>query len=385
MKLTITAYTLEDNKLDLENAYAFSGKQAGICYMADDYFSPRMQDREKAIKRFNQTMKTLHHSIADHFNITLLLEDIPKIIAMTLNSLRQYSTSEKSGRYTKIEGSTDEEKRLYDKWKNIFTEVIKAEYGLMDDKMASKLAMENARYILSVFSRTTMSYTTSIRQWNYIIGWIDNFLKLTPKNDFESKLQDEFKILKENLSFLKVENLVDVKNRTFDFLAVQVNSPLAKISEEHFGDTYTSIYSSSFVALGQAQRHRTLKYTMVFNPENQKYYIPPIIRNTPYGKEWLVDIRSISNLYPQGILVKVIERGMTEDFILKCKERICGRAQLEIAIQTKETAEKFYYFDAMPDILSEIVDTGLIKAKCQTMNCQEPCMWGARRATSRKI
>lgn len=386
MKLTVTAFTTEDSNIDLEQFKIFSGKQAGICYMSETYFSEKMTNQETAKKRFERTIPNLHHSIADHVNVTILLEDMPKIVAMILNSLRQYSTSEKSGRYTIMKGNSEREVILYEKWKNIFEKEIKIEYPRIDEKTITKLAMENARYLLSVFTPTTMAYTTSIRQWNYIMDWCDRFIKKEPINKFEELLGIELANLKELLSFLYIDGLRDAKGKSFEFLALQTNSPALNITEEYFGDTYTAIYNGTFVELAQAQRHRTLKYNMIFDPDNLEFYIPPIIIGTELEQMWKKDIESLSDIYPQGALVKIIERGITEDFLLKCQERLCGRAQLEIALQTNEILQKIYKSGAMTSTIKDFINKdGSSKTKCQVLNCQEPCFWGSRFVFKRKI
>jgi len=386
MKLTVTAVTTEDNNIDLEKVKIFSGKQAGICYMSESYFSDKMKNTETAKKRFERTIPSLHHSIADHVNITILLEDLPKIVAMILNSLSQYATSEKSGRYTMMKGSSEKEVIIYDKWKAIFEKEIKTEYPKIDEKTVVKLAMENARYLLSVFTPTTMAYTTTVRQWNYIMDWCDRFVNNKPVNKFEELLGAELSKLKESLSFLYIDSMRDAKNRCFDFMALQTNSPALDIKEEHFGDTYTAIYVATFVELAQAQRHRTLKYSMIFDPDNFNFYIPPIIAGKTLESEWMKDMQSLSDVYPQGALVKVIERGMTEDFLLKCQERLCGRAQLEIAIQTDKTLQKIHKSGAMPSLINEFINTnGTSKTKCQVLNCQERCIWGPKYGLNRMI
>ena len=65
------------------------------------------------------------------------------------------------------------------------------------------------------------------------------------------------------------------------------------------------------------------------------------VRHDDLIEEWGRDITSVAHLYPQGMLVSIRERGTYENFILKCKERLCGCAQLEIALQTKETLNKY--------------------------------------------
>ena len=74
--------------------------------------------------------------------------------------------------------------------------------------------------------------------------------------------------------------------------------------------------------------------------DEPKYYVPPIIKGTKLEEEWLKDISSLEDFYPQGMLVKVNERGTLENFILKCTERLCGAAQLEIMEQTDRIMKK---------------------------------------------
>ena len=99
----------------------------------------------------------------------------------------------------------------------------------------------------------------------------------------------------------------------------------------------------------------------------------------------------MAHLIPQGTEVKVLERGDTEEFFLKVKERICGRAQIEIAKQTADTVKRFAnHKDEMPKYLQNIVEEyikvdGTPKAKCELLKCKEPCIWGRKEAVSRKI
>ena len=48
-------------------------------------------------------------------------------------------------------------------------------------------------------------------------------------------------------------------------------------------------------------------------------------------------MKIVKGFTPQGEIVKISEVGKYEDFILKCKERLCSAAQLEIMLQTRKT------------------------------------------------
>jgi thiaminase len=107
----------------------------------------------------------------------LTLEGIPKILAMILNNEKVYNTSEKSARYTKMNPSK-EEKELYEKWINIYKEKISVEYPKIDEKRVEKLAQENARYLISIFTPATiMGYTVNFCQLNYIVHWFEDYIK----------------------------------------------------------------------------------------------------------------------------------------------------------------------------------------------------------------
>ena len=174
MNVRILGSTKAGYLMTSEMASNFAGKAAGICYMPEDFDAILNEDEEKTMKRAKGTLKSGHHSVYDHVYFNLLIENAPKILAMILNNEGMYTTSEKSARYTKMEPSP-EELELYNKWLNIFYSLIKEEYAekylkYFDNSEApmekaevamKKLAQENARYMISVFTNTVMEYTVS--------------------------------------------------------------------------------------------------------------------------------------------------------------------------------------------------------------------------------
>ncbi len=108
-----------------------------------------------------------------------------------------------------------------------------------------------------------------------------------------------------------------------------------------YGDIFQTHYLASFAELAQAQRHRTLNYT-IKELDTPQYYIPPIIRDKQdLVKEYLADMKSLENNIPQATLVQVFESGTMDDFILKMKERKCSYAQLEINDITQNTLQEY--------------------------------------------
>ncbi len=381
MKVNVIASTKVGYELPKEEALNFSGKSAGICYLPDTLEVLFSEPSEKTERRVNGNIASGHHSVFGHITYNLSLEGIPKILAMILNNEKMYNTSEKSARYTKMEPS-EQEKALYEKWIEIYKEQISKKYPEFDEKKDLKLAQENARYLISVFTPATiMEYTVNFGQLNYIINWAKDYIAEEPDTAFSIKLKEVFKNFLSALPDLEVEGLNSkVKNRKFSLFATR------KQRKEEFGENYCTTYLASFAQLAQAQRHRTLSYEMTLL-DTPKYYIPPIIRGTELEEEWLKDISSLKDYFPQGMLIQVNERGTIENFVLKCTERLCGEAQLEIMEQTKNTMQK--YLEAVKD--NEELYNYLLPyskgARCTfpKWKCTKPCIFGPKGALNRII
>lgn len=380
MKIEVIASTKVGYVLSKEEAIDFSGKSAGICYLPDSLEKLFAEPTEKTRKRANGNLESGHHSVFGHPTYNLILEDIPKIIAMILNNEKIYNTSEKSARYTKMK-SSEQEKNLYEKWITIYKDTISKEYPNFEEKRVQKLAQENARYLISIFTpATTMEYTVSFEQLNFIISWFEDYINNEKENSFTTKVKDAMKEFLQALPELKVEKLNPrLKGTKLSLFA-------SRNREEEFGENYCTNYLASFSQLAQAQRHRTLAYEMTLL-ENPEYYVPEIIKGTKLEEEWIKDISSLEEYYPQGMLVKVNERGTVENFVLKCTERLCGAAQFEIMKQTKTTMDKY---------LKEVKDKTVIYqyllpyskgARCTFpgWKCNSPCIFGGKNAMNRKI
>lgn len=383
MKIKVIASTKVGYELPKEEAVNFSGKSAGICYLPDTLEKLFSESEEKTIKRANGTLKSGHHSVFGHPTYNLSLEGIPKILAIILNNEKMYNTSEKSARYTKMEPS-EEEKELYEKWIDIYKKCISEKYPKIEEKRVQKLAQENARYLISVFTpATVMEYTVNFGQLNYIAHFFENYINdETKKNKFEIKLKEVFAEFLKELPDLQIEGLnADMKKRGLSIFTQRNNR------KEEFGENYCTNYYASFAELAQAQRHRTLYYEISLL-DKPKYYIPPIIRGTELEQKWLEDISSLEEYFPQGMLVKINERGTVENFVLKCTERLCGAAQLEIMEQTKNTMEK--YLKATKETNKDVYEYLLPYSKGARCTfpgwkCNSPCVFGGKKAMERLI
>ena len=381
MEIKVIASTKVGYIMPKDEAVDFSGKSAGICYLPDTVETLFAEAPEKTQRRADGNIKSGHHSVFGHPTYNLCLEGIPKILAMILNNEKIYNTSEKSARYTHMEPSP-QEKELYEKWIEIFKEQILTQYPKFEDKRALKLAQENARYLISVFTpATVMEYTVNFGQLNYIINWAKDYIKNAEENAFSIKLKETFKEFLATMPDLEIEGLDSRnKNRNFSLFAKRKNR------NEEFGENYSVTYLASFAQLAQAQRHRTLSYEMTLLDE-PKYYVPPIIAGTNLEKEWLKDISSLKEFFPQGMLVQVNERGTIENFVLKCMERLCGFSQLEIMQETKNIMNK--YLEATkdkPELYQYLLPYSR-GARCTFpgWKCDSPCVFGGYGAMIRNI
>ena len=381
MEIKVIASTKVGYVMPKDEAVDFSGKSAGICYLPDTLETLFAEAPAKTRRRADGNIKSGHHSVFGHPTYNLSLEGIPKILAMILNNEKIYNTSEKSARYTHMEPSP-QEKELYEKWIEIFKEQILTQYPKFEDKRALKLAQENARYLISVFTpATVMEYTVNFGQLNYIINWAKDYIKNAEENTFSIKLKETFKEFLAAMPDLEIEGLDSRnKNRNFSLFAKRKNR------NEEFGENYSVTYLASFAQLAQAQRHRTLSYEMTLLDE-PKYYVPPIIAGTNLEKEWLKDISSLKEFFPQGMLVQVNERGTIENFVLKCMERLCGFSQLEIMQETKNIMNK--YLEATkdkPELYQYLLPYSR-GARCTFpgWKCDSPCVFGGYGAMIRNI
>ena len=381
MKIEIIASTKVGYSMSKEEALDFSGKSAGICYLPDTVETLFAESPEKTQRRVNGNIKSGHHSVFGHPTYNLCFEGIPKILAMVLNNEKIYNTSEKSARYTHMTPSV-QENTLYEKWIHIFEDIISSKYPEFDSKRILKLAQENARYLISVFTpATVMEYTVNFGQLNYIINWAKDYINNADDSAFSLKLKDVFREFLDAMPNLEVDGLDSrMKNRSFSLFSTRPNR------YEEFGENYCTSYLASFAQLAQAQRHRTLSYEMSLL-DTPEYYIPPIIRGTDLENSWLEDISSLSQYFPQGMLVKVNERGTIENFVLKCTERLCGSAQLEIMEQTSEIMNKYLAATVDKPELHNYLLPYSKGARCTFpgWKCNSPCIFGGKNAMNRLI
>lgn len=383
----------EKSKFNKELAIKLSGLYAGICYDKEGLNHLLQEPEDKTMRRANMTMVNAHHSVFDHVNINLNIQNLPKILAMVLNNENQFNTSEKSARYTPVIVEDDsiissDEERLYNKWMEIFKERIKKEYGdVFNDSKILKLAQENARYLITVFMPTQMIYSVPFAQLNRIASWMQQYIEsANMDNNFEKKLSASMQELIDELDRLNLLEPGLMKNEKKRSLSLFGHN-LENV-EEYFGDVYSTTYMGSFAEYAQAQRHRTLNYQLEIL-EEKEYFVPPIILDDQkLVDEWLCDMNSVKDVYPQGELVRISEMGTYHNFILKCQERLCAAAQLEIMRDTRKILLRYQEgLNTKGHPLAEDIKKYTNGARCTfpNFNCSSRCGFKEGIDLSRRI
>lgn len=380
MVMNIQLIGSTNNIEDIEEMKRFSYGCGRICYTKKDF-----EELKKEIvddKLMNGMVKRGHHSIFEHISLGFYMMGIPKILAMVLNNEKQYATSEKSARYTKMTDIEPAQNEKYEKWMELLIPEIDKVYPPIgnEEKRAEnmkKLAQENARYITSVFTPTKMAHTVNLRQFNFLLDEFEKYYEENKNSEdvFKRRLVDNMKEFASQTEKFRVDKLVNQTDRNLSLFN-------KRNVEAHFGDVYSTKYLMSFAGLAQAHRHRTINYHI---SEDIKLnaplgvFIPGIIPDK-LTTEWKKDLREISEKdYPQAQLLKVNERGILEDFRSKAFLRMCGHAQWEIMRNTLDTAKKYEQYQ------KEYGENSL-KPKCeQGVTCPEPCVWTGKRALERVV
>ena len=302
-------YLNENGTLNQDKALTFVGHIAGICYAEEGYDSVLEEDIEKTLKRANDTIGRGHHSVVGHLPVNLYIKGQSKLMSMILNNEKEYNTSERSLRYTSVKASNDSiiserEVYLYNKW----VDILKIEY------------------------------TTNLRQLNYIASWMLKYIKqneINPGTYLDSTLAAEMKEFLaelERLNLLIPGLMINEKCRGLSLFGTNLSA-----RQEYYGDIYLTKYKAPFDEVAQAHRHRTINYQIEI-PSVSEYAIPEIIKdNEGLVEEWIKDISSLNEIIPIGTMVDVVEWGDFDGFILKCKERLCSCAQLDVMKTTRNT------------------------------------------------
>ena len=379
MIITIGASTKEGYELSRKEALLMGGRAAGICY------EPGMEFRDEPLTqteaRIKRTLDSAHQSVYEHGHYKLDIVGMPKALVMILNNQNAYVTSEKSARFTQMQ-SSGREKELYDKWMGILNGLIQTKYPKIPEDKRQKLAQENARYMTSVFTLTKMSHTLSFRQLNFFMHWFEDFSKRTDLTDYERRLIPYMQAFNQTLERFYVLELNPADRLRHLTLFAE------RERKEEFGENYCVNYEGTPAQLAQAQRHRTLRYEMgrIHGVPNT-FFAPPIIEDQYLLEEWGRDIISVADAYPQGMLIRINERGAVEDFVSKLGERLCGNAQLEIALQSKETLNKYLEATKEDPVVHSYLTQYARGARCTfpDYTCKSRCGWGAKKALERMI
>ena len=388
-------YLNDNGTLNIDKALTFVGHIAGICYAEEGYDSVLEEDIEKTLKRANDTIGRGHHSVVGHLPVNLYIKGQSKLMSMILNNEKEYNTSERSLRYTSVKASNDSiiserEVYLYNKWVDILKiEIVKKYPNQFKNFKIRTLAQENARKMVTVFMPTEMIYTTNLRQLNYIASWMLKYIKqneINPGTYLDSTLAAEMKEFLaelERLNLLIPGLMINEKCRGISLFGTNLSA-----RQEYYGDIYLTKYKAPFDEVAQAHRHRTINYQIEI-PSVSEYAIPEIIKdNEGLVEEWIKDISSLNEIIPIGTMVDVVEWGDFDGFILKCKERLCSCAQLDVMKTTRNTLMNYKNaLEEMNHPLALEIEKYSKGARCTfpDYTCSNDCKFKEGKILTRKI
>ncbi len=413
MRLTVLASPKPGYIMPLEEALVLTGQEGNICYMKEDIATILAEPVANSLRRAKNNIADGHHSVADHVHYCLAFEGIPKIEAMILNNGKDYDSSEKSGRFTEMKASKEEE-AIYHEWIDILIREILKVYPQLDETTARKRAQENARYMMSVFTpATTLGHTLSLRQINYLIGYCDKFIEMPTADPFLNKLKPFLSDLRESLSIFDIPELRDNKAYIWALLNDFPEDETAEGGEpsllgpgkgygfslfarrkrdENIGESFCINSTGSFAMLAQLQRHRFMMHDEMLLPDldNFRFFTPPIIADPGLLRKWEEDITSVKGNYPQGMLLDICSVGFVDSFVRLSQERLCGAAQYEICMWAKEVLRRLISGCVEGNFTAaakELIPLDSLSTKCRFGNyvCHRPCPLGPNEAFTRLI
>ncbi len=424
--------TKDKKRLDQRKALITTGVKAAVCFK-DGEITPEeiraTETEEQLIKRGINTILSDHTSPSEQVNISLEIENIPKMLCMVLNNEHQYEADERSLRYTPVKESdyiSSAEVNLYNKWLNIFINILNQEYydfflkfnqGKNEEhtqkKVAiaiKKIAQENARYMVGVFVPTTLTYTVPWAQINKICKYMDRIIT-NPLNEFEELLipyftdfrnqlldlnvlitEHQAKKLCPSLNIKDTDNLLYKNNKYLDLSLFAERNQFSGIKlPNEYGVAISYNMQISWASLAQFHRHRTMYFEMLTpNKESNKFYVPLLLSNKKkLTKEWLMDMALVSKYYPQGQLLEVNVTGPLKNLINYVgKERACERAFLETEdMFVNKMLPDIYHnlFKENKDELALVLAPYINRQRCMypDYNCPTPC--GHARVRERKF
>ena len=426
MKISLdpnSGFLTEDKKrYDKKKALYVAGVKAAVCFKPGEV-TPELirqtETEERIIERGINTILSDHTSPSEQPSVSLEIVGIPKILCMVLNNEHEYQADERSLRYTAVKRAeyiSDLEVELYSKWLDIFMNILNTEHldffkrfnkGTTEEETEKKarsaikkIAQENARYMVSVFMPTTLTYTVPLAQINKICLYMYGIIN-EPRNEFEEKLIPYFKDFISQLKDLgciithhdvtelcpklaekDTDEILYKNNKSVDLSLFAERNKFSGINEPNeYGVTISYNMNLSLASLAQFHRHRTMNFEMTTpSITEEKFYIPHLLDGKKdLIKEWCKDILKVNKYYPQGKIVRVNMNGPLKHLVNYVgKERACDSAFLE--------TQDVFTNQMLPEIYEELLKSGKYnlaealkpyvgKLKCMypDYNCPTPC------------
>jgi len=360
---------------------------ARSCYYGGGIVTPqKAKEWDKKADLLDSIFKAGHHTTLQHYHFTILIEGMSRhLIWRLLHSHMFYNSEQVSQRYAKMKednfyipkGADEAEWReyynkmfgYYEEFSELLTPIMAEKLPPFQKGIASKKAMEMARYLLPVGMKAHLYHTinviTALRYINVAKVLpeckeeADEFISLLIKEMIridkdlepliEFALKEEVVFPKVDISKYRQKWVFDIVNYDFElnanYAGVLRSSNL--LFDESLLGGFNSYIKLSLSADAQNQRHRRSPAIRVALEDNysRDFYIPPII------KENLLDRYEEAMEYSYNFFerqkqkitfgeavyalanahnIEIIQKDDFNEFTHKSQMRLCYNAQQEI-------------------------------------------------------
>ena len=326
-----------------------------------------------------------HHSPLEFTRFHFFVEDASKFILILMTTVDiPYNAMARSLRYREpgAPGYSGVDYDYCEKWRVIFSDLIRAEYGDIPDRTLETDANQNSRGFVSLFSPSySFDYSIDTRNLCYLINWLQDFASTDGGSLFmclaRQQAADLALQLKEMCPLADV--IKDNKGGSLDLF-------IDTIPAASYGRSFTHNFRDiSFDCAAHIVRHRKdMRYWVYFDEKQRDYYAAPILRKNPeLYAEYVRDMDKLSDLgmIPGASLMTLSATGNYKSVMWSLLERAeCGSVLLE----TQRAYQNLWkeYHDSLdvvlyPEVLLELEKYYKVpKGATGLFTCQHPCYWG---------
>lgn len=321
-----------------EKALTFVGKMDGIQTTNINVWDIMNEQPKQARQRVDKLIKRKRFGAFGSVVFTFLLDGIPEILGMILNSEGKNCAFKRTTEIGALP-LEDSEKRFYEKWESNLRKCLAEKYKDIEKSELHRMVRRTAGYGISIFAPTvTMVYSVNWGQLNRTLCRMKKDIQLYGRAEatdgFRSRLVPVMKEFVQKMEPYCVGDIDDEEQQNLALFARR-----RRVNE--YGENYCTVYDASLACLAYSLFNRKASYEMIFSGTN-KFYVPEVVAKDGILKsEWESDMAEIASHYPRGLMVTVQERGTIEDFERACAACLNNSAHPETKERMTENLRSY--------------------------------------------